>query len=119
MTVAAAIVAIVIIGVALLAPFIALHDPYDLASVSLLDASDPPAWLNEGDWTYPLGTDNLGRDVLSTILYGTRLSLLTYPAPVSNAAVTPGFEQAIGANEPLRTGTYSKTLTFTLSTTSP
>jgi peptide/nickel transport system permease protein len=74
-TVAAAVVAVVIIGAALLAPLIAPHDPYDLASVSLLDATDPPAWLKDGDWTYPLGTDNQGRDVLSTILYGTRLSL--------------------------------------------
>ncbi|HEX3522126.1 MAG TPA: ABC transporter permease [Stellaceae bacterium] len=81
-TVAAAVVAVVIIGAALLASLIAPHDPYDLASVSLLDATDPPAWLKDGDWTYPLGTDNQGRDVLSTILYGTRLSLLVGCAAV-------------------------------------
>jgi peptide/nickel transport system permease protein len=75
-TVAAALVAVVMIGAALLAPLIAPHNPYDLASVSLLDATDPPAWLDGGSWSYPLGTDNQGRDVLSTILYGTRLSLL-------------------------------------------
>ncbi len=46
-------------------------------------------------------------------------TLLTYAAPVSNDAVTLSFRQAIGANEALRTGTYSKTLTFTLSTTTP
>ena len=46
-------------------------------------------------------------------------SLLTYPGPVSNDQVTLGFRQAIGQNEALRTGTYSKTLTFTLSTTNP
>ena len=40
-------------------------------------------------------------------------------APISNDAVTLGFSQAIGANDALRTGTYSKTLTFTLSTTKP
>ena len=74
--VAAAVVAVAIIGAALLAPLIAPHDPYDLALVSLLDAADPPAWLKDGTWTYPLGTDNQGRDVLSAILYGTRLSLL-------------------------------------------
>ena len=45
--------------------------------------------------------------------------LLTYSGPVSNDAVTIGFRQHIGANEPLRTGSYSKTLTFTLSTTKP
>jgi peptide/nickel transport system permease protein len=75
-TVAAALVAVVIIGAAVLAPLIAPHNPYDLASVSLLDATDPAAWLDGGSWSYPLGTDNQGRDVLSTILYGTRLSLL-------------------------------------------
>ena len=46
-------------------------------------------------------------------------SLLTYSAPVSNDAVTLSFEQAIGQNEALRTGAYSKALTFTLSTTTP
>ena len=46
-------------------------------------------------------------------------SVLTYSGPVSNDSVTMTFSQAIGANEPLRTGSYSKTLTFTLSTTTP
>jgi hypothetical protein len=46
-------------------------------------------------------------------------NLLTYSGPVSNDAVTLNFSQAIGANDPLRTGAYSKTLTFTLSTTTP
>ncbi len=46
-------------------------------------------------------------------------SVLTYTGPVSNDSVTMTFSQAIGANEPLRTGSYSKTLTFTLSTTTP
>jgi len=47
------------------------------------------------------------------------LNILTYNAPVSNDAVTIAFQQAIGANDPLRTGSYGKTLTFTLSTTTP
>ena len=46
-------------------------------------------------------------------------TLLTYSAPVSNSALMLTFKQSIGANEALRTGTYSKTLTFTLSTTAP
>jgi hypothetical protein len=46
-------------------------------------------------------------------------SLLTYTGPVSNDPVAVAFRQAIGANDALRTGTYSKTLTFTLSTTNP
>ena len=47
------------------------------------------------------------------------LNLLTYSGPISNDAVTLGFSQRINANDALRTGTYSKTLTFTLSTTQP
>ena len=47
------------------------------------------------------------------------LPLLTYAGPVSNDAVAIGFRQHIGADEPLRTGSYAKTLTFTLSTTTP
>jgi alpha-L-rhamnosidase len=50
---------------------------------------------------------------------GSSLSLLTYPGPVSNDPVTIGVRQHIGAGQGLRTGTYSKTLTFTLSTTAP
>jgi hypothetical protein len=50
---------------------------------------------------------------------GTPLNLLSYPGPVSNDAVSLDFRQSIGANDALRTGTYSKTLTFTLSTTTP
>jgi peptide/nickel transport system permease protein len=72
----AASVAVTLIAAAGLAPWIAPHDPFDLASLSLLDASNPPAWLEGGSWNYPLGTDNQGRDVLSAILYGARLSLL-------------------------------------------
>jgi hypothetical protein len=50
---------------------------------------------------------------------GTPTTLLTYAGPSTNDAVTVTFKQAIGANEALRTGTYAKTLTFTLSTTNP
>ena len=72
----AAIVALTIILAAGMAPWVAPHDPFDLASLSLLDASNPPAWIEGGNWSYPLGTDNQGRDVLSAILYGARLSLV-------------------------------------------
>jgi hypothetical protein len=50
---------------------------------------------------------------------GSPLTLKSYPGPVSNDPVTIDFQQSIGANEGLRTGTYAKTLTFTLSTTTP
>jgi len=75
-TVSATLVATAIIGGAVLAPWVAPHDPFDPGSLSLLDASNPPAWLDGGSWRYPLGTDNQGRDILSAILYGSRLSLM-------------------------------------------
>jgi peptide/nickel transport system permease protein len=83
--IAAAIVAALIMAAAAAAPFLAPHDPFDLASLSLLDASNPPAWIEGGSWTYPLGTDNQGRDVLSAILYGARLSLVVGVAAVISA----------------------------------
>ena len=49
----------------------------------------------------------------------TPVTLLTYPGPASNDAVTIGIKQSVGSTDPLRTGSYSKTLTFTLSTTTP
>lgn len=59
-----------------LAPLIAPQNPYDLASLNVLDAQTPPVWLQGGDPHYLLGTDAQGRDILSAILYGMRLSLL-------------------------------------------
>src|SRR5687767_14250009 len=75
-TILSAVVALICVGGALLAPFIAPHDPFDLASLNLGDAFKPPAWDEMGDAIYPLGTDDQGRDVLSAILYGARISLL-------------------------------------------
>lgn len=75
-TVMAAVVTAVFVGAAVFAPVVAPHDPFNLAGVSLLDAFIPPIWMDGGNPSYVLGTDNLGRDVLSTILYGARISLL-------------------------------------------
>lgn len=83
----AAIVALVCVGGAAFAPWIAPHDPFDLASLELMDALSPPAWLEEGRFTYLLGTDDQGRDVLSGILYGARISLLVGVASVVVAMV--------------------------------
>ncbi|WP_333831048.1 ABC transporter permease [Pararhodobacter sp.] len=60
----------------LLAPFIALTNPYDLASLDLLNSRLPPVWIDGGDWPYLLGTDSQGGDMVSLILYGMRTSLL-------------------------------------------
>ncbi|MGP1615199.1 MAG: ABC transporter permease [Pollutimonas bauzanensis] len=69
-------VALVIIVGALCAPLIAPHNPFDLATLDLLDANIPPAWSASGDPRFLLGTDDQGRDILSAILYGSRISLL-------------------------------------------
>ncbi len=81
-TVAAAAVTLLLVLGAVLAPVVAPHNPYDLASLNLLDARNPPAWDESGDWSFPLGTDDQGRDVLSSILYGMRLSLFVGGASV-------------------------------------
>ena len=75
-TVASAIVAAICILGAVLAPLIAPHNPFDLASLNLIDAFKPPVWEEEGAREYLLGTDDQGRDVLSAIMYGARVSLL-------------------------------------------
>ena len=74
-TIVAAVVVVVIVTASMLAPLIAPHDPYDLRTLSLLDSHNPPAWLTGGDARYLLGTDDQGRDVFSTILYGSRQSI--------------------------------------------
>ena len=76
-TVVSAIAALICVLGAVLAPLIAPHNPFDLASLNLSDAFTPPVWDDErGMATYPLGTDDQGRDMLSAIMYGARVSLL-------------------------------------------
>jgi peptide/nickel transport system permease protein len=77
MTVVAAVATFLIIAVAFLSPVLAPHTPFDPATLSLSDGLKPPVLLSsDGDWAFPLGTDDQGRDVLSSIMYGTRLSLI-------------------------------------------
>jgi peptide/nickel transport system permease protein len=73
-----------IVGVALLAPWIAPNDPQ---SQDLLATLLPPAWAAAGDTRYPLGTDSLGRCVLSRTLFGARVALLVAFAAAIGAAV--------------------------------
>jgi peptide/nickel transport system permease protein len=73
---AAATVIVLLVAGAALAPWIATSDPYDVASLDLLDANLPPAWLPGGELHFPLGTDNQGADLVSLMLYGLRSSLL-------------------------------------------
>jgi peptide/nickel transport system permease protein len=75
MTMIAAAVTLLLILSAVFAPWIAPHDPFDPGSISIMDSFYPPAWEEKGDARFLLGTDDQGRDVLSTILYGMRISL--------------------------------------------
>ncbi len=83
----AAAIALIMIGGAILADFIAPTDPYDLTSYDLLDSLLPPSWSEGGEARFLIGTDDQGRDLLSAILYGTRLSLIVGLLSISFAAI--------------------------------
>ncbi len=69
------LVLVICVGGAVLAPMLAPYNPFDLASLSLMDSFHPPAFMAEGDRTHLIGTDDQGRDMLSAIMYGTRISI--------------------------------------------
>lgn len=71
-----ALVLVLLVATAFLAPLIAPQNPYDLSQVFIDKAEIPPIWQADGEWPFLLGTDPQGRDVLSAILYGTRVSLI-------------------------------------------
>jgi peptide/nickel transport system permease protein len=84
-----AVVATLTLLVMLIAAFgadwIAPHNPFDLATIELLDALKPPVWADDGTSKYLLGTDSQGRDLLSALMYGTKVSLLIGLAAVAGA----------------------------------
>src|SRR4029077_18806326 len=86
-TVIATLVTLAIVLAAALAPWISPHDPFDLRQLNLLDSHLPPVWSPDGDRRFLLGTDGQGRDVLSAILYGARISLSVGLLSVALAAV--------------------------------
>jgi peptide/nickel transport system permease protein len=96
-TIVAAILALACIIAAVFAPILAPHNPYDLAKINLADSGLPPAWMPGGNPIFRLGTDNQGRDILSTIMYGSRVSLL-----VALCAVT--FSLVVGVTLGLLSG---------------
>jgi len=71
----AAALLLVMVFCAVAAPLIAPHTPFDPGTLNLMDSRLPPVWIDGGTMTYPLGTDEQGRDVFSAILYGLRISL--------------------------------------------
>jgi peptide/nickel transport system permease protein len=68
----------------LLAP----HPVFDLSTLDFADAFRPPAWLEGGSWRFVLGADDQGRDVLSAIIYGLRISLFVSVAAVALSVAT-------------------------------
>jgi peptide/nickel transport system permease protein len=81
---AGALALVAIAVVALLAPLLAPHDPY---AQDLSQRLIPPVWHDAGGWAHPLGTDQLGRDYLSRLIYGTRISLLIGLSAMAMSAV--------------------------------
>ena len=78
----AALIALVCAVCALFAGWVAPHNPFDLSTLELSDARLPPWWLEGGTSKYPLGTDDQGRDILSALIYGARISLIVGLASV-------------------------------------
>jgi peptide/nickel transport system permease protein len=75
LAIAAAVVALTCIICSVFAGWIAPHNPFDLTTLELSDARLPPAWSDQGSAKYLLGTDDQGRDILSALMYGSRISL--------------------------------------------
>jgi peptide/nickel transport system permease protein len=73
--VVAAFLTLVCVGAGLAAPWVSPQHPFDMATLNLNDAFTPPAWVEKGNPQYLLGTDNQGRDILSTLMHGARISL--------------------------------------------
>jgi peptide/nickel transport system permease protein len=81
--VGAALVAFICVFCAVFANWVAPHHPFDLATLELGDAFLPPSWFEGGNAKYFLGTDDQGRDILSALMYGARISLLVGIASVA------------------------------------
>src|SRR5689334_21118788 len=74
-TMIAAALTLVCVGAACLSPWLSPQNPFDAAALDLNAAFKPPAWVDGGEPAFFLGTDNQGRDILSTIMHGARISL--------------------------------------------
>lgn len=84
---AAFVVTVILVGAALFAPLLSPQDPFDPAQLELINSRLPPIWMPEGQSPFLLGTDDQGRDILSAILYGLRVSLMVGLLGVVFAAV--------------------------------
>ncbi len=85
--IAAGLIAFACLFCAIFANWVAPHNPFDLATLELSDAFLPPLWLQDGNPKYWLGTDDQGRDILSALMFGARISLLVGLASVALSAL--------------------------------
>jgi peptide/nickel transport system permease protein len=69
-------VLLVLLVTGLLAPLVSPYNPYDPANIDIMNSEMPPSWMEEGETAFLLGTDIQGRDLLSTMIFGLRLSIL-------------------------------------------
>lgn len=74
--IAGLIIVVGVILIALLGPSLVVQNPYNMAEIELINAYKPPAWMDGGEMKFFLGTDQQGRDMLSAIVYGSRVSLV-------------------------------------------
>lgn len=89
----AAFLLVVYAVMALAAPWLAPQNPFDPAALDILDARMPPVWMEGGQWRFLLGTDGQGRDLVSVMLYGLRISLLV---GLASTAVAMALGVALG-----------------------
>lgn len=87
---AGAVFLVILLLCAIFAPFITPQDPYHLKSLSMSNSLLPPVWKAGGQWQFPLGTDVQGRDLFSTIIYGSRTSFIVGFAVVGLAGLIGG-----------------------------
>lgn len=92
----AAAILLIIVFCAILAPLLAPHDPF----ASSRAVMQPPVWQDRGDWTHPLGADGQGRDMLSRLFYGTRLTLIIGLVSVGIGGIVGSFFGLIAAFKP-------------------
>lgn len=107
----AAVILAILIFTAVFAPLIAPQNPYDAAQLDMWKAELPPVWQEGGEWPYLIGTDTQGRDMLSAILYGTRISIVIGLCSVAlslligmTAGLVAGFFGGITDNVLMRLG---------------
>ena len=96
-SIVAAVIAFICVFCAVFAPWVAPHNPFDLATLELSNARLPPAWSAEGSRNFLLGTDDQGRDILSALMYGARISLAVgFASVVLSVVIGVSFGLAAG-----------------------